>query len=54
MCDRATSECVDYFVANSRHIAKRIEQCYGRNSIVIHPPVAIGDAEASADRGSIM
>ena len=50
--DRAASARVDCFVANSRHIARRIEQCYGRNSIVIHPPVAIGKPEPNVERGS--
>jgi glycosyltransferase involved in cell wall biosynthesis len=50
--DRDASARVDHFVAISRHIARRIEQCYGRNSTVIHPPVAIGNAEPNMQRGS--
>jgi glycosyltransferase involved in cell wall biosynthesis len=28
----------DVFVANSRHVAQRIERCYGRTAAVVHPP----------------
>jgi glycosyltransferase involved in cell wall biosynthesis len=31
----------DYFVANSKTIAKRIKECYGRESIVIPPPIDV-------------
>ena len=30
---------VDHFVANSRFVAERIKRIYGRDSVVIHPPV---------------
>jgi glycosyltransferase involved in cell wall biosynthesis len=50
--DRAASTRVNYFVANSRHIARRIEQCYGRDSTVIHPPVAVGKPEPQVEHGS--
>lgn len=30
---------VDYFIANSRHVAERIQRNYGRESEVIYPPV---------------
>ena len=39
--DKAASERVDHFVAISRHIAERIRRCYGRESTVIYPPVAV-------------
>lgn len=38
--DRESSARVDHFIAISEHIARRIERCYGRNSMVIYPPVA--------------
>ena len=38
--DRESSAGVERFIAISHHIARRIERCYGRNSIVIYPPVA--------------
>jgi glycosyltransferase involved in cell wall biosynthesis len=31
----------DVFVANSRHVALRIERCYGRTAEVVHPPVDV-------------
>jgi glycosyltransferase involved in cell wall biosynthesis len=39
--DRAASERVDRFVANSNHIAAAISRCYGRDAEVVHPPVDI-------------
>jgi glycosyltransferase involved in cell wall biosynthesis len=37
--DRATSTRVTHFVAISRTIARRIDECYGRPSRIIYPPV---------------
>ena len=37
--DRATADRVHHFIANSRHVAQRIERCYGRQAEVIYPPV---------------
>jgi glycosyltransferase involved in cell wall biosynthesis len=31
----------DVFVANSRHVAQRIERCYGRTAEVVYPPVDV-------------
>jgi glycosyltransferase involved in cell wall biosynthesis len=39
--DRAASARVDHFVANSAHIRERIARCYGREAVVIHPPVDV-------------
>jgi glycosyltransferase involved in cell wall biosynthesis len=39
--DKATSGRVDYFIANSKHIAGRISRIYRRESEVIYPPVDI-------------
>jgi glycosyltransferase involved in cell wall biosynthesis len=39
MWDLIGSFRVDYFIANSKFISKRIERCYRRDSVVIHPPV---------------
>lgn len=36
--DRANSEGVTEFIANSRHTAAQILACYGRESVVAHPP----------------
>lgn len=37
--DRATAENVDLFVANSEHVRSRIAAVYGRDAVVVHPPV---------------
>jgi glycosyltransferase involved in cell wall biosynthesis len=37
--DADTSNRVDRFVANSRHVAARIDRYYGRTAEVVHPPV---------------
>jgi glycosyltransferase involved in cell wall biosynthesis len=37
--DIAASERVDYFLANSRNVAAKIQKLYGRQATVIHPPV---------------
>jgi glycosyltransferase involved in cell wall biosynthesis len=39
--DTRTSNGVDYFIANSHFIAKRIWKCYRREATVIYPPVNI-------------
>src|SRR5690348_1876301 len=37
--DRATADRVDWFVANSHHVAGRIARYYNRRASVLHPPV---------------
>jgi glycosyltransferase involved in cell wall biosynthesis len=44
--DRAAAQRVDHFIANSRFVQERIRRCYGRESTVINPPVAVDDFEA--------
>jgi glycosyltransferase involved in cell wall biosynthesis len=39
--DYRAAQSVDHFIANSSHIQKDIEEYYGRDSIVIHPPVDV-------------
>ena len=41
MWDYRTANGVDYFVANSEFIAKRIKKVYGREAEVIYPPVDV-------------
>lgn len=41
--DNRTANNVDYFVSNSKYIAKRIQKCYRRTAEVINPPVAVND-----------
>ncbi|MBI5522660.1 MAG: glycosyltransferase [Desulfarculus sp.] len=40
--DARTASRVHHFLANSAHVAQRIERHYGRVSTVIHPPVESG------------
>ncbi|MCX8029925.1 MAG: glycosyltransferase, partial [Brevinematales bacterium] len=37
--DRVSADRVDYFIANSKNVAKRIWKHYRRDSVVIYPPV---------------
>lgn len=39
--DLSNSENVDYFIANSNHIAQRIKKTYNKESVVIYPPVDV-------------
>ncbi|MBN1637782.1 MAG: glycosyltransferase [Ignavibacteriales bacterium] len=39
--DIINSNRVDYFIANSSHVAKRIQKIYKRDAEVIHPPVDV-------------
>jgi glycosyltransferase involved in cell wall biosynthesis len=39
--DILSANRVDYFIANSRHTARRIWRCYRRRSKIIYPPVNI-------------
>ncbi|HEY2282087.1 MAG TPA: glycosyltransferase [Solirubrobacteraceae bacterium] len=39
--DRIGAASPDVFVANSRHVAERIERYYGRSSVVVNPPVDV-------------
>lgn len=39
--DRASSDRVDYFIANSENVARRIWKHYRRESVVIHPAVRV-------------
>ena len=39
--DVSTANRVDYYIANSHYIARRIKKAYGKSSDVIYPPVDI-------------
>jgi glycosyltransferase involved in cell wall biosynthesis len=43
--DRAAAQRVTHFIANSAFVQQRIRTCYGRESEIIHPPVALDDFE---------
>ncbi|MDF1812533.1 MAG: glycosyltransferase [Verrucomicrobiales bacterium] len=45
--DKRQSDKIDVFVANSLNTQKRIKECYGRDSIVIYPPVDIDRFQVS-------
>lgn len=47
MVDAGSSERVDYFVANSEEVAKRIKKFYNREATVIYPPVDVSKAAKS-------
>lgn len=40
--DYLAAQRPDYFIANSREVQKRIKKFYGRDSVVIYPPVDLG------------
>jgi len=48
--DIKTSQRVDVFVANSMHVAKRIERAYQRKAVTIYPPVAVDDFYCSEQK----
>ena len=48
--DRRAAQRVDQFVANSQHVAERIRRHYGRDSVVVHPPVDLPRAVATGPR----
>lgn len=39
--DLRQSRKIDLFVANSRNVQRRIRDCYGRDSVVVYPPVDV-------------
>ena len=39
--DLAGAACPDVFIANSQHVAARIERYYGRSAQIVHPPVDV-------------
>ncbi len=49
--DHRAAQRVDHFVAISREIQARIRSTYGRDSVVIHPPVQVGRFQPAATHG---
>jgi len=39
--DRRQSRKIDLFLANSQNVRRRIRECYGRDSVVVYPPVDV-------------
>lgn len=50
--DLRSAEAVDVFVANSAFVAERIRRIYGRDAIVVHPPVDVAFFSSSAESAS--
>jgi glycosyltransferase involved in cell wall biosynthesis len=50
MWDMASASRVDYFVANSQNVARRIRKHYRRDSTVIYPPVEVSAGAISEAR----
>lgn len=52
--DYKVAQGIDYFIANSKEVQGRIKKHYGRDSVVIYPPVDIARfAKVSSIRGRI-
>ena len=49
--DLKSAESVDGFVANSAFVAERIRRIYGRESVVVHPPVDVEYFSDASPRG---
>ena len=45
--DYVSAQRVDYFVANSQEVQARIKKFYGRDSVVVYPPVDLGSGTVS-------
>ena len=45
--DERAAQRVSYFIANSEYVADRIRRCYGRESVVIHPPIELDRARVA-------
>ncbi len=50
--DRLSAERADGFIANSRTVAARIRKYYGRDAVVIHPPVETGKFRVASGPGA--
>lgn len=48
--DYRTAHGVNYFIANSQYIARRIKKVYGREASVIYPPVDVENFEVKAEK----
>lgn len=51
MWDKLAADRVDYFIANSQFVARRIKKYYHRDSVVINPPVDINRFSISPEVG---
>jgi glycosyltransferase involved in cell wall biosynthesis len=46
--DLAAAKRVTFFIANSHYVAERIQRIYGRDSVVIHPPIDLTRAHLAS------
>lgn len=44
--DRAAADSADVYIANSTAVAERVREVYGRDPIIMHPPISIDPAGA--------
>ena len=51
--DLKSADSVDQFVANSKFVAERIKRIYGRDAVVVHPPVNIDFFSSPFEHSSI-
>ena len=49
--DQQAAQRVTYFVANSEYVAERIRRLYGRESVVIHPPIDLHRGSIASSPG---
>ena len=49
--DTRAAARVDYFIANSNYVADRIRRVYGRESVVVHPPIDLQRGRISSAPG---
>ena len=50
MWDARTAHGVDKYIANSEFIARRIRKIYGRDAVVVHPPVDVERFSATGEK----
>lgn len=48
--DTRTANGPHLMIANSSYVAARIRRVYGRESLIVHPPVSIAEIEPAADK----
>jgi glycosyltransferase involved in cell wall biosynthesis len=53
MWDRVAADRADYFIANSKATRDKIKKYYGRESVVVYPPVDIVDLELTKAKPSL-
>jgi len=49
MWDQAAGDRPDQYIANSKHVQKRIKKFYKQDSVIIHPPVDLSNFKATKE-----